>query len=115
MARQVIERLVDDLDGRVLDEGEGQTIEFAYRGKKYTIDLSKANADQFDSAIEKFIAAAAPLRYGGATRRQPGGGPAKSGKEQAQVVRDWLRAQGHQVSERGRIKRELMDLYAAAH
>jgi hypothetical protein len=36
-------------------------------------------------------------------------------KEQLQAAREWLRAQGHDVSDRGRIKGELMDLYEAAH
>lgn len=116
MAKQVFERLVDDLDGKVLEEGEGESIEFAYRGKQYSIDLSKANAAEFDTAMEKYIAAAAPVRgSGAATRRPSSGGRAKSEKEQTQAARDWLRDQGHQVSGRGRIKRDLMDLYNAAH
>lgn len=36
-------------------------------------------------------------------------------KEQLAAMREWLRGQGHEVSERGRIKAELEELYNAAH
>ena len=42
MAKQIIHKLVDDLDGGDADE----TVKFALDGVQYEIDLSKANAGE---------------------------------------------------------------------
>src|SRR3954447_1334806 len=58
MARQTIELLIDDLDGSRLEDGEGDTVTFAYQGAEYSIDLSQKHLDEFHDALAKYIAAA---------------------------------------------------------
>lgn len=58
MASRTIVQLVDDLDGRSIEAGTGQTIAFSIRGQSYEIDLSEKNSAAFDRAVGKFVAAA---------------------------------------------------------
>lgn len=39
----------------------------------------------------------------------------KASKEQLTAVREWARANGHDVSDRGRIKAEVFEAFEAAH
>ena len=64
---------VDDLDGSVLEDGQGKQITFSVEGRAYEIDLSDRNADKFYSAIAPFVDAARSVsRGGGATSRGTG-------------------------------------------
>ena len=47
MATRHIEQITDDLDGTVLEQGEGKQITFFVEGRAYEIDLSAKNADEF--------------------------------------------------------------------
>ncbi|MGR0220454.1 histone-like nucleoid-structuring protein Lsr2 [Agromyces sp. ZXT2-6] len=105
MAKRVVETLVDDLDGSDAD----RTIAFSIDGEGYAIDLSSANADKFDAAVAPFVRAARRTSSGrasGGTRRRAAGGAGDT-KE----AREWLRSNGHQVSDRGRIPAPLLELY----
>jgi hypothetical protein len=109
VARKEVVKLIDDLDGEEIDGG-GQTFTFAYRGAEYEIDLSEKNAKKFADALEPFVAAA---------RRVGGGRPAvKSSapidKTQLAAMRSWAKNHGYQVSDRGRVSREIQDAYHAA-
>ncbi|HEX6953375.1 MAG TPA: Lsr2 family protein [Agromyces sp.] len=104
MAKRIVETLVDDLDGSEAD----RTIAFSINGEGYAIDLSSANAEKFDAALAPFVDAARRTssgRAGGGARRRGGGsGDTKD-------AREWLRSNGHQVSDRGRIPAPLLELY----
>lgn len=105
MAKRIVETLVDDLDGSEAD----RTIAFSVNGEGYAIDLSAANAEKFDAAIAPFIDAARRTssgRAGGGSRRRASGGAGDT-----KAAREWLRANGHQVSDRGRIPGPLLELY----
>jgi hypothetical protein len=41
--------------------------------------------------------------------------PARSNRDQTAAIRGWARANGHQVSDRGRISKSVMDAYQAAN
>lgn len=106
MAKRIVETLVDDLDGSEAD----RTIAFSINGEGYAIDLSSANAEKFDAALAPFVDAARRTssgRAGGGSRRRGGG----SGGGDTKDAREWLRANGHQVSDRGRIPAPLLELY----
>ena len=51
MAKTVIVKLTDDLDGGDADE----TVQFALDGKSYEIDLSAANASRFREAFKLYV------------------------------------------------------------
>jgi hypothetical protein len=116
MARQVITTLIDDLDGKPAD----RTVEFSLDGASYTIDLSDANAGKLRKALDPFISAGTRVGRGG-TGRGPGRpaatgtGRAGNDRDQNRQIREWAVANGHSVSERGRIPQNVTDAYRAVH
>jgi len=58
--------LVDDLDGKVLAEGAGETIAFVVDDVNYELDLSRKNAKRFRGVFQPI---AAGRSVGGRTRR----------------------------------------------
>ena len=115
MAQQTTVRFIDDLDG---SDAAG-TFDFAIDGRQYQIDLSDENAAKLRDALAPYVGAA--RKAGGRTRgravRQTAVAdkPARSNREQTAAIRDWARANGHQVSDRGRISKSVMDAYQAAN
>ena len=101
MAQKVQVVLEDDLDGGTADE----TVVFGLDGTSYEIDLTKKNAAKLRDALAPWVAAGRRTggSRGGARR---GRGRAARGS-QAGDVRAWARANGYQVSERGRISAEI--------
>lgn len=111
----VITTLIDDLDGTEINEGRGETVKFALDGVNYEIDLGRANALRLRDALAPYIAKG---RKGGRTSRTPRGSSrpraARSTSTDLAAAREWLRANGHQVGDRGRIPAELMELYRSS-
>ena len=54
MARRIIHQLVDDIDGTVLDIGDGETVLFSLDGIAYEIDLSDRNVQAFRDALAPY-------------------------------------------------------------
>jgi Lsr2 len=119
MAQQVDVRYVDDLDG---SDASG-TVSFALDGRSYEIDLSDDNAAKLRDALASFVGAA--RRSGGTTasrrsrtsRSTPDNvePPTRSNREETAAIRTWARENGHEVSERGRIPKAVVQAYQAAH
>ena len=115
MARRVITTLIDDLDGKKAD----RTVEFSLDGTNYTIDLSEANAGKLRKALDPYISAG--TRMGRATpgripaRRAGSTGRTASSRDENRLIREWAVANGHQISERGRIPQGVTDAYRAAN
>lgn len=108
MAKKTIIQLVDDIDGTVLDDGAGETIEFGLDRKTYSIDLSKDNADSLRLALKPYLDHATP---NGKTRRSARTGrPGGSGRSSAELknIREWARNQGYIVAPRGRISVDIL-------
>ncbi|WP_427007210.1 histone-like nucleoid-structuring protein Lsr2 [Pseudarthrobacter sp. H2] len=115
MAKKTFTRIVDDLTNEMLEEGQGETIEFAFEGSSYSIDLSSKNADDFREAISKYTDVATKNvarlpRAASSSISAP-----KSNKEELQKIREWAKANGHNISERGRVAQSVQDAYHAAH
>lgn len=112
MARRIVHQLVDDIDGTILEIGEGETIQFSLSNTAYEIDLTSANADAFRETLEPYISAA---------RRSSASSPRGTARKRAAtspetaVIRDWARTNGYEISERGRIPATVVDAYRAAH
>ena len=112
MARQVITTLIDDLDGKKAD----RTVEFSLDGVTYTIDLSETNAGKLRKALDPYIAAGTRLGRGGripARRNAPA--RTAGSRDENRLVREWAAANGHQISERGRIPQSVTEAYRAAN
>ena len=106
MAQRTQVLYVDDIDG---SEAEG-TVRFGFDGNDYEIDLNKAHTEEFSKALSPFIAVA--RKAPGTRRTGRGKRPARQNQSD---VRAWARAQGIQVSDRGRIPSDVLDRYHAAH
>jgi hypothetical protein len=114
MAIKHITHLVDDLDGTVLEEDGGKQITFSIEGRSYEIDLSDRNADKFYAAVAPFVDAARAVgRSTSAPRR--GRSSRRSSDIDLAAVREWARANGHTVSDRGRIPAPILEAYRAAN
>lgn len=103
MARKVIEVLIDDFDGTESDDIKKHT--FALNGTSYEIDLSPKNAKKLESALAPYIEKA---------RKQGARRSTRSNKQDLNAIREWARANGHTVSDRGRIPAEIVEAYEAA-
>jgi hypothetical protein len=112
MAQRVEVKLIDDLDGG----DAAETVSFSLDGISYEIDLSDKHAkklrDEFGAWTGHARRSGTGAR-GGSRRRSAASGGAKRGDLGA--VREWARANGHQVSDRGRISAEVQAAYDKAH
>jgi hypothetical protein len=110
MAKNVetIVTLTDDLDGSKAD----RTVAFGYDGVSYEIDLSKKNATALEKALAPYIAAARKVPSRGGRRNR---GSASGRRPDLTAVREWARANGHEISHRGRVPAAILEAYDAAH
>lgn len=115
MAERIIRQLIDDIDGSEIADGAGERIEFSLRGVEYQIDLSTANLAKLEKALKPYVDVAAKIRGGRTGRVKFIGAKATSSKDQLSAIREWARRNGHDVSDRGRIKAEVVEAFEAAH
>ncbi|MQA85641.1 MAG: Lsr2 family protein [Streptosporangiales bacterium] len=106
MAQRVQVILEDDLNGGSADE----TVRFGIDGKTYEIDLSSDNAKKLRKSLRPYVENA--RRAGGTKQRRT---RQVSSRRQSAEIRAWAKAQGIEVSERGRIPAEVMEKYESAH
>ena len=110
---------IDDIDGTEIKDGDGGgTVAFSIRGEFYEIDLSEKNQAKLDKLLEPYMSKGVkvPNPHG------PTRGPVKAtrttkvpgaGRDYLEAVRRWGREQGYQISDRGRVKQEIIDAYEA--
>lgn len=106
MAQKVNIVLVDDIDGSEASE----TVKFGLDGVTYEIDLNEGNASALREAMSGYIGHARKVT-GGARR----GAARRTSSSNTKDVREWARANGYDVSERGRISADVQQAYDAAH
>lgn len=104
MAQKVKIILIDDLDGGEADE----TVRFGLDGTQYEMDLSSAHADELRKMLAPYISSA--RRENQSKPRQAA--PARN--QEAAQIREWAKANGYNVSSRGRVNSEIIDAYRAA-
>ncbi|NDL58120.1 histone-like nucleoid-structuring protein Lsr2 [Phytoactinopolyspora mesophila] len=109
MAQKVQVILLDDLDGGEADE----TINFGLDGASYEIDLSKKNAAKLRDVLAPYVATARKAGTKRARGRARSGAGRGSATDTA-AVREWARAQGLKVSDRGRIPADILEKYEAS-
>lgn len=111
MVQKVQVLLVDDLDGAPADE----TVTFALDGVSYEIDLTSAHAAELRDALGSWVGHARKVGGGRSTTRSAPRARSGRSSSDADVIRQWARDNGHQVSDRGRISESVRSAYAAAH
>jgi hypothetical protein len=123
MAQRVQVVLEDDIDG-----GEAhETISFSLDGVSYEIDLSEDNAAKLRDAFAVYVGSGrrvggrstsgrAARSAGGSTSSSSGAGGSRRGRSgEPAKIREWARANGREVSGRGRVSAELREAYEKAH
>jgi hypothetical protein len=121
MAQRIIRQVIDDLDQTEIGDGEGEHIEFTFRGTTYELDLSRPNVAKFEKALAPFIKAAseaseAAPKSAGSSRRSSSrrGRTKKAAARDLSVVRVWAAENGYAVNSRGRVPAEVLQAYDAA-
>lgn len=99
MARRTV--VVDDIDG----SETAREVTFSLDGETWRIDLSEQNRQRLRAALGEFIESAVKVSGARATRTS------SSPDVDLADVRAWARANGYQVSDRGRIPKQIMDAY----
>lgn len=120
MARRIVHQLVDDLDGTLLEPGEGETVLFSLDGTAYEIDLTDDNASALRAALEPYVSAgrsiSSPRSSSSGSRGASSGRTRRRGGQQDYgPIREWARQNGYEVSERGRVPAAVIEAYDAAH
>jgi hypothetical protein len=111
MASKTLVILEDDLDGGAADE----TVSFSLDGVSYEIDLSAKNAGKLRDALAAYVGSGRRVGGRAARGRASAGKAARGGAVNTSEIRDWARAKGLDVSERGRIPATIIEQYNAAH
>lgn len=107
---------VDEFDGVT----DAEVVEFSIDGSVYEIDLSAESKRQLLRDLERYINAGRRVAARGSKKsaKKSSGGSHKPAVEQTinnDAIRDWARSVGKAVSDRGRIPRDVVDAFAAAH
>ena len=111
MATVTTINLTDSLDPRVATGVETVTFYHPETGEKLEIELGEANRKHFNNHVEKlrkYIDAAEVVEIPVVEVKA-----AKS--NDTAKIREWARANGFEIGDRGRIKAEIMTAYTAAH
>ena len=109
MAQKIQILFIDDLDG---SEAEG-TVRFGLDGTEYEIDLNAEHAQALRDALARYVRAARRAG-GGALRSARGGRRAPGSGVDSTEVREWAKAQGIEVKDRGRVPAEVVARFKAA-
>ncbi len=108
MAQKVQTLFIDDIDGSA---AEG-TVRFGLDGTEYEIDLNAEHAQHLRDALAVYVRAA--RRVSGSRRPARGGRRGSVSALDTTEVREWAKAQGIEVKDRGRIPAELVAKFKAA-
>ena len=107
MAQQVQTLFIDDIDG---GPAEG-TVRFGLDGTDYEIDLSTEHSEELHKVLSGYVAHA---RKAGGTARRGSRGRRGADPLDTRKVREWARAEGIDIKERGRVPAEVIEKYKAA-
>jgi hypothetical protein len=110
MAQRIQTILEDDLDGGPADE----TVTVAYNGITYELDLSKKNVEKLVKTLAPYTSAGRKLGSSRNSLKSTKSG-ASGNKQDLAAIRAWARANGHKVSDRGRVSQEVQNAYRSAH
>jgi hypothetical protein len=108
MAKRVIERLVDDIDGSEAT----QSVSFGVDGLVYHIDLNDVHANELRTTLGPYLRVARQVR----DDRGPGRGGARRpvvDRDRNRRIRQWALEQGVELPGRGRIATAVRRAYDA--
>jgi hypothetical protein len=109
VAQKVQTLFVDDIDG---SDADG-TVRFGLDGTGYEIDLNAEHAQALRDALASYVSAGRRVD-GGVRRPVRSGGKAPANGVNTTEIREWAKAQGIEVKDRGRVPAELVVKFKAA-
>ncbi|MGH3753531.1 MAG: histone-like nucleoid-structuring protein Lsr2 [Pseudonocardiaceae bacterium] len=124
MAQKTIVTLIDDLTG---EEAEDiTTVEFAFEGVTYEIDLAEGNAAKLRDNLSRYVAAGRKTsgrRLGVRGADRPAGRVNGNGRvsgsgynrDTLRSIREWAKQNGHNVSDRGRLPLGVVQAWETKH
>jgi len=115
MARREITQYFDDLDNSPLEDSEVNIIHFSVDGSHYTLDLSEENAAAFRAALDPWIAVAQVAQAPQKSPARASSASTAAQRERSRAIREWARANGMDVSDRGKIAASVLEAYEKAH
>ena len=113
--------LVCDLHDDDDEVGGVETVSFGVDGATFEIDVCQVHAEELRDSFARYsgvarssgrAAASTGPRRARADRPTP---DSAGGRQHVQEVREWARANGHTVSDRGRLSGAVIAAYEAAH
>lgn len=107
MAKKTIEKFYSDISGDEIEDNV-KSLNFAFDGTSYEIDLTAKERDEFASALKPYIDVA--RKSGRSTSKTSAGA-----KRDLAPIREWAAKNNIEVSARGRIAQSVIDQYDAAH
>ena len=113
MAKQIIHKLIDDLDGGDAEE----TVKFAPRRHSVRDRPLRRTPPNCATRLAPYVggrlarSARGGVVVGGRAARGRGG--AAADREQNKAIRAWAKKAGKDISDRGRIPQEIVDQYHA--
>ncbi|MET9670996.1 Lsr2 family protein [Streptomyces sp. NPDC006475] len=110
MAQKTVTIYTDDLTGEETREAATHTL--TIDGIAYEIDLGPDSYDKLLEALAPFTAAG--RKVGGRRRGTQGGRRASDGGKDSAAIRAWAKANGYEVSGRGRVPAQVREAYEKA-
>lgn len=104
MAKRTV--LIDDIDSTVTEGVE--SVRFSLNGRSYSIDLGETNRSKLEKALAPFIEHAVSGGPAVPAKKRGGGVPSKE-------IRAWAAENGHEVSPRGVIHKDIVAAYNEAN
>jgi hypothetical protein len=101
MSQIIIVKLRDDMDGT----DAAETVRFALDGTQYQIDLSESNAAELRKKLSEYIANARTDRKS----------RDRKSRKYSEEIRQWAKAHGLAVNDRGRIPGSVISEYEESH
>lgn len=109
MAEKVI--LVDDLDEATI---EGVTrVDFSWAGTDYEVDLSPTHEKEYGDLLEPLLKVAR-VKQGAGRKGRKATKPKSETAAETKKVRDWAKANGQDVPDRGPVSAAVREAYARA-
>jgi nucleoid-associated protein Lsr2 len=110
VAKRNVTTLIDDLTGKELADGTGETVNFSLDGVRYELDVTNRAAQRLRSALAPYVKAG---------RRIPGSRSKRTVRRSRiasdpAAVRAWANSQGIPISNRGRIPAAVTAQFEAA-
>jgi hypothetical protein len=100
---------IDNLDG----SGAEGTVRFGLDGSEYEIDLNAEHAQALRDVLARYISAARRAEDSARRPARRGRRASASGPDRTEV-REWAKAQGIEMKDRGRVPAELVVKFQAA-